>query len=239
MGRVWTITRRELLCFFCSPIAYVVLVVFLAFNGYIFGFLHFRSGTESSLRPLFGYILPLVLVFIIPMLTMRLMSEEYRSGTIETLMTAPVSDATVIAGKFLGTFLFYVLMLLTTLIYAAAVYAFGSPDFGALWTGYLGLLLLGAFYISVGLFFSTCTSNQIVAVVCSFAVLATLAFLTGAISQHVEGATRVIVQHVSITYQFSEFVQGAINLNNLTFFVTTTLFLLFVSVKVLESKRWR
>ncbi len=239
MRGAWTITQRELLSFFCSPIAYVVLVVFLGLNGYFFGFINLAPGEEASLRFLFGRFMPVVLLFIIPMLTMRLLSEEFRQGTIEPLMTAPVSDAAVIAGKFLGTFVFYLFLLATTLLYLVAIARFGDPDIGALVSGYIGLLLMGSLYIAVGLFFSTCTSNQIIAVISSFSVLAILAVLMDRFASHVEGRLRVVLQHISIGHQFSEFVQGAINLNNVVFFVTSTAFLLFVSVKVLESRRWR
>lgn len=239
MRGTWTLTQRELQSFFWSPIAYVVMVVFLILNGFMFGTHNLVPGQEASLRPLFGNFMPIILMFIIPMLTMRLISEEFRSGTIESLMTTPVSDAAVIMGKFFGALLFYGFLLATTLLYAAIVAMFGSPDYGAMFTGYLGLVLVGALYIAIGLFFSTCTSNQIIAVICSFAVLAVIAWLSGALIEEVEGTSRVLLQHVSIQHQFLEFVQGAINLNNLTYFLTTTAFFLFISVKVLESRRWR
>ncbi len=239
MRGAWTIAQRELLSFFCSPIAYVVLVVTLALNGYVFAFFNLSPGGEASLRFLFGRFMPMLLLFIMPMLTMRLMSEEFRQGTIETLMTAPVGDAAVIVGKFLGTLLFYGLLLATTLGYVALVAWFGDPDPGALLTGYLGLLLLGGLYIAVGLFFSTCTGNQIIAVLTSFTTLAVLAILADRFAAHLQGPARVLLQHLSIGYQFSEFVRGAVTLNNVVFFVSSTGFLLFVSVKVLESRRWR
>ena len=214
-------------------------MIFLGLNGYFFGFFNLIAGGEASLRFLFGRFMPLVLLFIMPMLTMRLMSEEFRQGTIESLMTAPISDAAVIVGKFLGTLLFYLFLLATTLLYLIAVASHGSPDLGALVAGYIGLVLLGALYIAVGLFFSTCTSNQIIAVITSFSALAVLAILVDRFASHFEGGVRVVLQHVSISHQFSEFVQGSISLNSVVFFVTSTGFLLFVSVKVLESRRWR
>ena len=239
MRGTWTITQRELLAFFCSPIAYVVLVVFLGLSGYFFGTLNFSPGGEASLRILFGGVMPVILLLVMPMLTMRLMSEEFRSGTIESLMTTPVTDAAVIIGKFLGTFLFYVVLLASTLLYVVAIFAYGEPDIGGILAGYVGLLLVGALYIAVGLFFSTCTSNQIISVICSFAVLAVFAVLAHRFARHVEGTLRVILQHISVEHQSAEFVQGAINLNSVVFFVTSTAFLLFISVKVLESRRWR
>ncbi len=116
---------------------------------------------------------------------------------------------------------------------------FGDPDIGAFLAGYIGLLLMGGLYIAVGLFFSTCTSNQIIAALTTAGVLAVLAELVNAFAAHVEGRLREVFQHISVRHQFTEFVQGAINLNNVLFFVTSTGFLLFVSVKVLESRRWR
>lgn len=239
MHGAWTITKKELLTFFCSPIAYVVLVVFLAFNGFMFGYFNLAPGEEASLRPLFGRFMPYVLLVIIPMLTMRLMSDEYRSGTIETLMTSPVGDAAVILGKFFGAFLFYAFLLLTTLFFAILLSFFGNPDFGALVALYIGLLLMGALYICVGLFFSACTSNQVIAGVCSLALLSVPAVFAGMIANNTQGWLRVVFMHIHISHQFTEFVQGAININAVAFFVTSSLFVLFVTVKTLESRRWR
>ncbi|MCG3137885.1 MAG: hypothetical protein HJJLKODD_01740 [Phycisphaerae bacterium] len=239
MGGAWTITRKELLGYFCSPIGYVVLVIFLGLNGYLFGMTNLEPGMEASLRPLFGRFMPLVLLFIMPMLTMRLLSEEFRSGTIETLMTAPINDAAVIAGKFLGALLYYMVLLATTLFYLIPLVRHGTPDWGGVVAGYLGLVLVGALYIAAGLLFSACTSNQIIAVICSFVFLALLAVITDWIAMNVEGTPRFLLQYISVGYQYGDFVRGAISLSSVAYFLTGTFFLLFVSVKVLESRRWR
>ncbi len=239
MNSSLTIALRELRSFLLSPIGYVVAVIFLAFNGYTFGVYILKPGAEASLRPFFNGVLPLGMLIIIPMLTMRLISEEFRSGTIETLMTTPISDAAVVAGKFIGTFAFFVLLVLTTIPYLVAVTLYGDPDWGGVWVGYMGVLLMGALYIAIGLFFSACTSNQIIAVICSFSVLAVLAALMPGIVPHVHDTLRIVLQHLSIGHQFGEFVQGTISLSSVTFFVTTTSVMLFAATKVLESRRWR
>jgi ABC-2 type transport system permease protein len=233
------ITQRELLSYFRSPVGYVVAVIFLAFSGYVFGFHFLAPGEEASLRGLFARPIPLLMLLVIPMITKRLVSEEFRSGTIESLLTAPISDAAVILGKFLGALGFYLCLLLATSPYVAAVARHGGPDWGAMASGYAGLVLLGALYIAVGLFFSACTSSQIVAVIASFSLLAVLTLLAGSLAQHVGPKLRLVLLHLSIDHHFIQFVHGSPSLGSLVFFVTTTALMLFLAVKVLESRRWR
>ncbi len=239
MRNIGTLTQRELAAFFFSPIAYVVLAVFLGVTGIFFVNDNFLPGEEASLRVTFGSYFPIILVFVIPMLTMRLLSEEFRSGTIETLMTAPVSEVDVVLGKFLGTLIFFVVMLATTLLHVGLVMTYGSPDLGLVLSSYLGLLLLGGLYISVGLFFSACTRNQVIAVLCSFVLLAIFSFLANYIARDLEGNSRVILQHLSIIAHYQDFTRGLVDVNHLVFFVSTTGLFLFLAVKALESRRWR
>jgi len=239
MRNVGTLTQRELSVFFYSPIAYVVITVFLVVTGIFFISDNFLPGAEASLRITFGNYLPVILVFVVPMLTMRLLSEEFRGGTIETLMTAPVSEADVVLGKFCGTLVFYLVMLATTLLHVILVAAYGPLDVGLVLCTYVGLILLGALYISVGLFFSACTRNQVIAVVCSFVLLAVLTFLANYLAREQEGNLRVVLQHLSIMTHFQDFARGLFDINHLIFFLSTTALFLFGSVKVLESRRWR
>lgn len=239
MQKVGTLTQRELAAFFFSPIAYVVLAVFLVVTGIFFVNDNFVPGGESSLRITFGNYLPVILVFILPMLTMRLLSEEFRSGTIESLMTAPVSDADVVLGKFFGTLVFYLLMLGTTLLHVVLVAMYGTLDVGLVLASYLGLILLGGLYIAVGLFFSACTRNQVIAVICSFVLLAVFTFLAEYLAREQEGTLRVVLQHLSIVSHFQDFARGLVDTNHLIFFLSTTGLFLFLTVKVLESRRWR
>ena len=250
MRKVLILAKRELSAYFYSPMAYVITALFLLMVGVIFlwgvrvPFLKielepvFRSGAESTLRPLFD-VLAYGLAVVVPLLTMRLVAEEFRSGTIETLMTAPVTDAAVILGKFVGAFVMYLLLLVATGIFFVLVVVFGKPDWGVAGMGYLGMVLLGGAYISVGLFASTLTRHQLVAGLIGIAILA---FFTGGLYLVVQTVPAEYAQSVSklnmITY-FAYFSRGVFDTRALVFFLTVTAFFLFISIKVLESRRWR
>ncbi len=238
MNTVLTLTKRELTAQFFSPIAYVVLVVFLVLSGIIFGMESFKPGEEASARTVFA-VVPYILVLVAPLLTMRLLSDEFRTGTIETLMTAPVNEAELILGKFLGSLLFFVVMLAGTLLYPLIMSLYGSIDVGLALSSYIGLLLVGGLFIAVGLFFSACTQNQIIAAICTLAVLAVFTFLGDWLASNQEGTLRVVLQHLSIRAHYEVFIRGLIDSNHVVFFVTSTALFLFFGVKVLEFRRWR
>ncbi|HNQ24168.1 MAG TPA: ABC transporter permease [Phycisphaerae bacterium] len=239
MQNVPTVMRRELAAYFLSPIAYIVAAVFLLTAGLAFGLGTFRAGGEASLRPMFDGWIMVILVFVIPVLTMRLLAEEVRAGTIEMLMTAPVTEVDVVLGKFLGAYVYYLVLLVIMLVYPLILSFFGPVDGGLLACHYLGLLLLGALYISVGLFFSACTPHQMIAVLLSLAVLVLMTFASHALAQKVTGALRALLQQLSIRAHFMDFVRGLVDLNHVVFFLTTTVFFLFLTVKWLEMRRWR
>ena len=250
MRKIFILAKRELAAYFFSPMAYVISALFLGFVGMIFlwgmkiTFLRvelepvFRSGAESTLRPLFN-VLAYSLVVVIPLLTMRLVAEENRSGTLETLMTAPVTDAQVIIGKFLGALGLYVILLAATVVYFLLIVAYGQPDWGVAAMGYLGMLLLGATYISVGLFASTLTRHQLVAGLIGIAILT---FFTAGLYLLVmalpAGAGKVLSKANMIT-NFADFSRGVFDTRRVVFFLSMTVFFLFISTKVLESRRWR
>jgi ABC-2 type transport system permease protein len=239
MRNVPTMAQRELGAYFLSPIAYAVIAMFLFSSGLAFGLGTFTPGGEASLRSLFDFWIILILVFVLPMLTMRLVSDELRVGTIETLMTAPITEIEVVLGKFCGAFVFYLILLAALLLYPLLLQMYGSVDSKLLLCNYLGLLLVGALYISVGLFFSSCTKHQVIAVLLSFALLALMTFASHALAQLVEGWPRVLLQQLSIRSHFYDFVRGMLDLNHVVFFLTTTAFFLFVTVKRLEMRRWQ
>jgi ABC-2 type transport system permease protein len=239
---ILAMAQRELSAFFFSPIAYVVLFAFTIMVGMLFVFLtdNFSPGAEASLRDTFNWLPPLLCIAV-PILTMRLMSEEYRTGTIETLMTAPISDMEVVLGKFLGTFVFYAVMLAATLFYVFLLALFGRPDPGLLLSGYVGLLLIGALFVAIGLFFSSLTRNQIIAALLGAFFLLLLTILAWIIVQFadVKGPVRLVLQMISVMDRFQYFNRGLVDLNNLVFFVGGTAFFLFLAVKAVESRRWR
>ncbi|MCH7994780.1 MAG: ABC transporter permease subunit [Planctomycetes bacterium] len=239
MRNVVTMAQHEIGAYFLSPIAYAVSAIFLFSAGLAFGLGTVTQGGEASMRGLFDFWIILILAFVLPMLTMRLMSEELRSGTIETLMTAPITEAEVVLGKFLGAFAFFVILLASLLVFPIMLGRYGSLDLGLLTCHYIGLLLLGALYISVGLFFSTMTKHQVISVLASFTLLALMTFASHALAQQTEGWIKVLLQQLSIRTHFQDFVRGTLDLNHLVFFVTTTAFFLFISVKTLETRRWQ
>ena len=239
MRNVVTMAQHEIGAYFLSPIAYAVSAIFLFSAGLAFGLGTVTQGGEASMRGLFDFWIILILAFVLPMLTMRLMSEELRSGTIETLMTAPITEAEVVVGKFLGAFAFFVILLASLLVFPIMLGRYGSLDLGLLTCHYIGLLLLGALYISVGLFFSTMTKHQVISVLASFTLLALMTFASHALALKTEGWIKVLLQQMSIRTHFQDFVRGTLDLNHLVFFVTTTAFFLFISVKTLETRRWQ
>lgn len=240
MRNVATLAQRELGAYFLSPIAYAVTAIFLFTSGLAFGLGTFHTGGEASLRSLFDDWMILILVVVLPMLTMRLLSEELRSGTIETLLTAPITEVEIVLGKFLGALLFYLILLATLLLYPILLWKFSTDlDFKLLTCHYIGLILLGSLYIAAGLFFSALSKHQVVAVLLSFALLSLLTFASFKLSEQLQGWLKVLLQQVTIITHYQDFVRGMIDLNHVVFFLSTTGFFLFLTVKRLEMRRWQ
>ena len=239
MRIIMVLAQRELGAYFLSPIAYAVAAVFLFSTGLAFGLGVFVNGEEASLRVLFEFWLVLILLFVVPMLTMRLLSEEFRAGTIETLMTIPITETEVVLGKFLGAFGFVLVLSATLLVSPLLLSFFGPLDVKLLLCNYIGLFLLAAMYVSIGLFFSSCTKHQIIAVLLAFALLALMTFASQGLAQQVEGWPRVLLQHLSVRTHFFDFVRGMVDVNHVAFFLSTTGLFLFLTVKRLEMRRWQ
>ncbi|MCK4602990.1 MAG: ABC transporter permease subunit [Phycisphaerae bacterium] len=238
MRKTLILARRELASYFVSPMAYVIAAMFLLSSGLCFFHKIFVPGNEASLRPLFEA-MAYIMVFAAPLLTMRLLSEEFRSGTIETLMTAPISDATVILGKFLGVMAFYVILLAGTGIFLGLMVAYGQPDGGVAAMGYLGMLLLGSAFVAVGLFASAITRYQLVAAIVAVAILAVLAILMQAIVRYGSEPWNYLAARLNAMTYFRDFARGVFDTRGVVFFGSVTALFLFLGVKALESQRWR
>ena len=237
MGKILTIARRELAAYFVSPMAYVIGALFLLASGVWFFHSIFVPGQEASLRPLFEGMATLM-VFVVPLLTMRLVSEEFRSGTIETLMTAPVSDAQVILGKFLGVMAFYSILLTCTLVFLAMIAAYGQPDVGLAISGYLGMVLLGGMFVSAGLLTSTVTRYQIVSAILGISLLSLLAIVMQWLVATAPEPLNHLAERMSAMTYFQDFARGILDTRGLVYFVSMTAMMLFASVKAMESQRW-
>jgi ABC-2 type transport system permease protein len=254
MSNVWALLRREVKSLFASPIAYVVLAFFVFLFGYFFSdylymFLErgmgqggFGGGAETLnlnqdlIRWLF-HTTSVVLLFLLPMLTMRSFSEEIRSGTIELLLTSPLTDFQIVAGKFLGALALYLTMLALTVPHLGVLFLFGDPEWRPLLAGYLGTFLLGAGFIAFGLAFSTVTKNQIVAGFLSFGTFLFLWLIEYAESW--AGSAASVVTYLSVTKHLEEFAKGVVDSRDVVYYLSFIFFGLFLARQSLESLRWR
>jgi ABC-2 type transport system permease protein len=238
MNRAITIAQRELLSYFFSPIAYVAMFAFLIASGSLF-WGDFKPGQPAAMRTLFDWMVWLM-VIIIPLLCMGLLAQEWATGTIETMMTAPVGEVDMVVGKFLGSFGFFVVLLIPTLIYVVMLRIFGRPDAGPIFSGYLGILLVGALFNAVGLFCSSLTKSQIVAAVSTAAILCVITILPWFASAKVAlpAFWRKLFEQ-GVFSRYTDFSKGIIDSGNLIFFVAGTTVFLFLTVKILESRRWK
>jgi gliding motility-associated transport system permease protein len=255
MKGLYAIFRKETANFFVSPIAYAVIASFLLISGFFFwanvSFMSLVSLqaannpmiaarinlTDVVIRPLVQN-MSIVLLFVIPLLTMRLFSEEKKSGTIELLLTYPVTDLSVLFGKFLSAGLVLLIMLVGTLPFLALLFGLGNPDPGTLLSGYLGLLLMGSAFMALGIFISSLTENQIVAAAISFgsALLFWVLSWSSTLSGEKVGA---VLRQLSILEHLESFNKGILALSDLSFFVLFTAFFLFLTLRSLETNRWR
>lgn len=253
--KVWPIFKKEMRLYFSSPIAWVILTIFTLITGYffysIFAYYTLASMqsmmnpmmaremnvTDNVLRPLFSNI-SVILLLLMPLLTMRLFAEERRSGTIELLLTYPVRDGAVLMGKYLAALAMYGVMLAVTLVYPALVLYFARVEWGVLATGYLGLLLMGATFLAVGIFASSLTENQIVASVITFGVLL-IFWVIGWSSDYAGGLWGRILSHISLLEHFDSFAKGVLDTKDILYYVNFTIVALFLTLRSLEARRWK
>ena len=237
MNKIWIITKRELRSFFDSLMAYILIVLFLGFTGFFTWFFgeDIFMRNQASLQVFFFWASWTLLIFI-PAITMGLLAEERKSGTLELLVTKPVSDWQIIIGKFLGAFLLICVSLALTLSYYFTVALYGKIDHGAVWMGYLGLLFMSASYISIGLFASSITSNQIVAFL--LALFAGLFFhlIFGLLGSTSGGLLAGLFNYLSITTHYESMARGVIDTKDLFYFLSIIIFGL-VGTELTLSKR--
>jgi ABC-2 type transport system permease protein len=235
--------RRELRAYFFSPLAYVVLCFFLLVCGVIFIFLVGQlNDPRSGGGPPLGFFFRttwLLLLLVVPVLTMRLISEELRSGSIEVLMTAPVTEGQVVAGKFLAALTFYGVLWLPTLVYAVSINLFETVDWGPVGSGYLGILLIGSLFVSIGVFASSMTRSQLLAAMITVAVLFLLFLLSLFGELTTSDLVKKVLDYLNIWNHIDEFASGIVDTRRLVFYLSGTLFFLFLASRALEDKKWR
>jgi ABC-2 type transport system permease protein len=258
MRNIVAIVERELRAYFNSPIAYVVLTIFVFLSGIFFrailaqvmqmGLMSQMQAQQLGPRPMdmpgmisrgFLQTMSVILLFMMPMLTMGLFSEEKKRGTIELLLTAPVTDVEVVLGKFFAAAAFYLILLLSTWIPMAILYLYGSPASGPILTAYLGLLLYGLAILAIGLFISTLTENQIIAAVLSFGTIMVL-WLVDVVAQNAESPTsKGLLTYLSILSHLDDFMKGVLSTSHVIFYVSLMLTALFLTYRSIDSLRWR
>jgi ABC-2 type transport system permease protein len=239
MNRMRSLATREFRAFFNSPIAYVFLLAFVI--AAIFTFFNvnaFFARGQADMRGLFQSI-PFLTLLLVPALTMRLWAEEEKQGTVETLLTLPVKDYELVAGKFLASWLLLAVGLLLTIPVAFTVGFLGNLDVGPVIGGYIGALLLGAAYLAVGQFVSAMTENQILAFILAFTVCLGLYGLgTEAFTSFFSDGVAAVLRALGTGSRFDSIARGVIDLRDLTYYLSLTFFFLTLSVAALRTKRW-
>ena len=240
MRAVQVIAVREFASFFRLPVGWVVIALYLLLTGLVFGATVLRPGEAASLRNFFGWANWLLLP-IAPAVSMRLFSEETRSGTAEGLMTAPVSDAAVVLGKFVGGGMFLAALLFPTLVYVAVLGGASdpAPDPGPIVAGYLSLLLVSGLYLSIGLLASSLTSNQTLAFIGTLLGLVIVLMVTSTATGWAPAWLADLLAALSIPARVGDFAKGVIDTGNVVFFVAATAWFLVLTYVAVGSRRWR
>jgi ABC-2 type transport system permease protein len=264
VSNILAMAHKEIRAYFASPIAYVVIGLFAALFGlFYYAILDWfvKQGmqmamgmgmgpqslnvNERMIRPLFQN-LTVLLLFVLPMITMRTYAEEKRSGTMELLLTSPITDVQILVGKFLGALVLYAAMLGVTLLYLLMLFAFGTPEWKPIATAYLGLLLFGGCFISVGMLVSSFTKNQIIAGMMTFVVFLMLWVIdwlagsaTGLFGTSAGPVVEAVLNYLSITQHFDDFGKGIVDTRHLIFYLSFIAFGLFLTARSVDSERWR
>jgi ABC-2 type transport system permease protein len=256
LGKIWAIVKREITSYFTSPIAYVILAIFALLTGYFFyvriqlytflslqfmryqGYIQSLNIGDFIIKPLYAN-LGVILLLLIPIITMKSYAEEKRNGTKELIMTSPVTITEIVIGKFLSACIVFLAMLILTLSVPIILGSYASADKGILITTYIGMFLLGTSMISIGMFASSITENQIVAAVIAFGILL-LFWAIGWVSHGVNPALSSLLNYLSlIDVHFQNLLKGLIDTRDIVYYFSFIFFFLFLTHRVLESERWR
>ena len=245
MSNVWIILKRELMSFFFSPIAYIVLVGILLVNGIscviLIQFMN-DQPTDVSVFTIFfnSFFSWLALIVMTPLITMKLFAEEKKAGTYESLMTTPLKNGEYVMAKFLAGYAFYIILWAPTAVYFILVNMFTATplDQAPVYCGFIGLLLIGLLAVSMGCLGSSVTTNQIVAAVITFALFGGL-LLVGFLPYAVGGKLHEALQYFSMIFHMEELVQGILDWRRVIFYLSGSAFFLFLTYKIVESRQWK
>ncbi len=232
---MFAVLKRELSAYFSSPIGYIYLAVFYVFSGYFFfGVLY---SNTTSLSNVFNGMFTIIML-LIPILTMRLVSEDLKNKTDQALLTAPISLVSLVLGKFLSALIVYCLGVAITLVYGVVIAAFAPPDWTVVFGNVLGMLLLGSALIAIGMFISALTENQVIAAVGGFAVGFSLILVNSLSSLISIDWMKKFVSGLSFMERYDEFTNGILDISNIFFFISVCAVFVFFTVRVIEKRRW-
>lgn len=254
MRNIFSVAGKEVRAYFHSPIAYLVLAIYSGLCGFFFYsfvatylvqmFQTMQMGGPSPnlnewiVRPLLEGVLTIVLLILIPLITMRLFAEEKRSGTIELLLTSPLTDFQIILGKFLGALVLYVVLMALTFLYISLLFVYGNPSALPLIANALGMLLFGAGLLALGMWISSFTKNQIIAGAVSFSVFLLL-FVLNWVNSYSSGLVGRVLDYMSLTTHFDNFSKGVIDLSDVVYYVSVIVIGLFLTARSLEALKGR
>ena len=236
MDKVYFVTKRELGAYFNSVVAYVVVILFLMITGALFWLTYFDEISVLSLRGFFDQA-PLFLAFFAPAITMGLFASEKRSGTLELLMTMPISNFQIVLGKYLAALILLATVFLMTLPYPFTLSMLGDLDWGAVWAGYIGLLLLGGAYAAIGLMASAWTRDQVVAILVAFSICFFLYLVDQLVAQP-SGTAAQIAEYVSTNYHFQNIARGVIDVRDVVYYLSLITVSLTIATLTVGARRW-
>lgn len=236
MKNTLTIAQRELKVYLTSPMAYIVICIFLALSGLFFSVLSQAAYYETSISGFLNWG-SLVLLLMSAVITMRLISEERKLGTLELLLTSPIRDSELILGKFLGSLGMLAIMLVLTVLYPILLEIYGDPDPGPIISGYIGMFLLGMTCLSIGIFTSTLSSNQIVSAVLAGGILFGLWYI-GVAAGYLPEELGNVIQYFSLQYYYPDFLSGFIDTRGIIYYISITALFLFLATRSVENSRY-
>jgi ABC-2 type transport system permease protein len=255
MTNIWSLMKKEIRAYFSSPIAYVIIAGFLLLVGYFFYSLVWWFNAQAMqmaqnpyyaqqininemvFSPLF-HNMSIILILVAPLMTMRLLAEEKKSGTDELLYTSPLSVGQIVLGKYFAALVMLAVMLGLTALLSIFAFAFGNPEVAPWLTGYLGLFLMGATFIAIGMFFSSLTENQIVAAFLTFVTLLLFLVLSWVTSSG-SGGWREVLGYLSFSQHFEDMTRGILDTKDIVYYLSLSFFGLFLAHSVIQSRRWR
>ncbi len=233
MNKIVFIAKKELMSYFKSPVAYILLILTISILN-VFFFMIIDQNREVSLRDVF-HVMEFMFIFIVPLMTMKMFSEEKATGTMEFLMTSPLTNTAIVLGKYIGVLAFFSVLISMTFVYYGIIEYFGNPDRMTISTGYLGVWLEGAFFIAIGMMASSWTQNQIIAAMVSYALLFSQYFAIG-FAKYFSGPTEIFIQQLSSMNHLENFAIGIITVGDITYYVSGILFCIVLTRLSIENR---